>query len=379
MINYQWQIGEFPALWKEARLIMLEKPRKNLNDQASYRPICFLNSMSKLMEITVNERLKKEIEGTGGLADEQCGFRKGRSTTTAMQRVRDIAAHVNSGAYKNREYCIMVSLDVQNAFNSAPWEGILEETRRRDIAPHVIRILCSYQNERSLKVGEQRKLTVISGVPQGSILGPTLWNLYYDGVLRLQMPEGVQVIGYAVDLAVIASAKNAEKLQAITEEAIGQIASWMKKKKLTLAPHKTEAVMLVGCRGILELTAGVEGVEITTAEAIRYLSVVFDRNLRKTEYVRRVTKKGQGIANKLARIMPNQGGPGDSKRRVIASVVYSILLYGAPIWRKATGNGTCVKLLESVYRQLALSRCRWKRERSWKSKMRRSRKVVKRT
>jgi hypothetical protein len=47
-------------------------------------------------------------------------------------------------------------------------------------------------------------------VPQGSILGPTLWNLYYDGVLRLQMPEGVQVIGYADDLAVIASAKCGE-------------------------------------------------------------------------------------------------------------------------------------------------------------------------
>jgi hypothetical protein len=76
-----------------------------------------------------------------------------------------------------------------------------------------------------------------------------------------------------------------------------------------------------------------------------------------TEHVRRVTKKGQGIANKLARIMPNQGGPGDSRRRVIASVVYSILLYRAPIWRKATGNGTCVKLLESVHRQLTLRIC----------------------
>jgi hypothetical protein len=167
-----------PRAWKEARLIMLEKPRKNLDDQASYRPICLLNSMSKLMEITVNERLKKEIE-RGGLVNEQYGFRKGRSTTTAMQRVMDIAAHVNSGAYRNREYCIMVSLDVPNAFNSAPWEGILEETRRRDIAPHVIRILWSYLDERSLKVGEQRKLTVTSGVPQGSILGPTLWYLYY--------------------------------------------------------------------------------------------------------------------------------------------------------------------------------------------------------
>jgi hypothetical protein len=115
--------------------------------------------------------------------------------------------------------------------------------------------------------------------------------------------------------------------------------------------------MLVGRRGILELTVGVEGVEITTAEATRYLSVVFDRNLRMTEHVRRVTKKGQGIANKLARIMPNQGGPGDSRRRMIASVVYSILLYGAPIWRKATGNRTCVKLLESVHRQLTLRIC----------------------
>jgi hypothetical protein len=117
------------------------------------------------MEITVNERLKKEIERTGGLVNEQYGFRKGRSTTTAMQRVMDIAAHVNSGAYRNREYCIMVSLDVQNAFNSAPWEGILEETRRRDIAPHVIRILWSYLERAQ---SESRGTKEVDGYKRGA-------------------------------------------------------------------------------------------------------------------------------------------------------------------------------------------------------------------
>lgn len=46
------------------------------------------------------------------------------------------------------------------------------------------------------------------GIPQGSVLGPLLWNIFYDHIMKLKLPEGVEIIGYADDTAVLVEAKN---------------------------------------------------------------------------------------------------------------------------------------------------------------------------
>ncbi|KAA5634955.1 hypothetical protein F3G63_34325, partial [Pseudomonas aeruginosa] len=89
---------------------------------------------------------------------------------------------------------------------------------------------------------------VTGGVPQGSILGPTLWNILYDGVLRLELGDGAQLIGFADDLALVVSAKKEAELMAITNVALQKISAWMKQKRLHLAPEKTEAIVLSGRR-----------------------------------------------------------------------------------------------------------------------------------
>lgn len=53
------------------------------------------------------------------------------------------------------------------------------------------------------RIGEAERLEITCGVPQGSVHGPILWNVYYDGVLRMSMPEGVTIIAYADDLALV--------------------------------------------------------------------------------------------------------------------------------------------------------------------------------
>ena len=109
----------FPDIWKRQQLILLPKPGKPPGDPSSYRPICLLDTLGKLLERVINSRLLEYVEGEGGLADTQYGFRKGRSTVDAISRVVAMADKALKRKKTGNRYCAIVTIDVRNAFNSA--------------------------------------------------------------------------------------------------------------------------------------------------------------------------------------------------------------------------------------------------------------------
>ncbi|KAH8266988.1 hypothetical protein KR026_011889, partial [Drosophila bipectinata] len=85
--------GSFPKVWKKQRLFLLMKPAKPPGEAASYRPICLLDTVGKVLEKILATRLQAAISRKGGLTEEQYGFRKGKSTegTTIVGFADDIA------------------------------------------------------------------------------------------------------------------------------------------------------------------------------------------------------------------------------------------------------------------------------------------------
>lgn len=218
---------------------------KPLDDPSSFRPLCMLNSTGKLLERLVLGRLNDHLDHTGKRSENQYGFRNGRSTLDAIERVLQTARGAALGAVQHRDICVAVSLDVRNAFNSAPWRNI-GAALRSSLAPAYLNALIrSYLEGRNLLVGETlQRRSVTCGVPQGSVLGPCLWNVFYDGLLNTEMPPGVQLVAFADDVTVIGTARTGELAGALMNPALQTIATWMRENGLQLAPQKSEFVEL---------------------------------------------------------------------------------------------------------------------------------------
>jgi len=178
----------FPSAWKIARLVLLRKEGKPEDDTSAYRPICLLDEAGKVFERIIAERLRMYLDESNGLSSDQYGFRRGHSTTDAIMRVRNIVRDVTGEG----GVVLAISLDVANAFNSLPWSIIREALDDKGVPPYLRRILDSYLDNRQLcyvgRGGCFRTVRVTCGVPQGSVLGPTLWNIGYDAVLRADLP-----------------------------------------------------------------------------------------------------------------------------------------------------------------------------------------------
>lgn len=136
-----------------------------------------------------------------------------------MDAVLEIIREATKAAaytWKYRRFCAVITLDVQNALNSASWQVILKKLQNRGIEDSLTNIIRSYLSERKIEYQAEKQKLIKSGnsrVPQGSILGPTLWNVQYDSVLKLKLPEGVKIIGFADDIAVVAVARKLDSYE----------------------------------------------------------------------------------------------------------------------------------------------------------------------
>ncbi|KAK9702477.1 Reverse transcriptase (RNA-dependent DNA polymerase) [Popillia japonica] len=119
-------------------------------------------------------------------------------------------------------------------------------------------------------------MTVTSGAAQGSIVGPDLWTILYDNLLRIQMPEEVTGVGCADDIAVLISVRDVDAAQLKLNQAMRKIESRMQRHGLSLALNKTEIVILTKRRIETTIRVKVRVVEVLTKPTIKYLGINID-------------------------------------------------------------------------------------------------------
>jgi len=345
----------YPSAWKVANLVLLRKPGKALDNPSAYRPLCMLDTTGKLFEKLLTARLREHLTLTGNTTDNQYGFKKGRSTVDAMSRVREIFQEANGRGPRNL-FVGMLTLDVKNAFNSAPWGGILSALKRKGAPGYLLNILGQYLSGRKIVLDEEsgpRTVGVSCGVPQGSVLGPDLWNVLYDDLLRMNLPADVEIIAFADDVALVATASVPFLLEERLEIALQDVINWMNANGLELAIDKTEAIMLTNRNKHNKMTIRCGQYSFQSVRCVKYLGVQLDSRLHFYQHGEYAAARSAEACRQLIQILPNLRGPRQRTRKLLATVVTSRLLYGAPFWFPSI-TAEATKKMETVYRRVML-------------------------
>lgn len=358
MYNACLSDGVFPVQWKRARLVLISKGKGDPDLPSSYRPLCMLDTAGKLFEKLIRSRLDSAVEAAGGLSPRQYGFRRGRSTIDAIEEVKRAVETAENYNHQSRRVVLLVTLDVRNAFNSARWSDMMEALRNTFRIPaYLLRLVEDYLRSRLLIYETRegtRTMEVTSGAAQGSILGPNLWNVSYDSLLRSDMPDETVLVGYADDVAALIAARNVELAQSKLRAVMCVINAWMRDHGLSLALSKTEIVILTKKRIDTVIPMRVGEVVVQSTRAAKYLGVMVDSKLTWRDQIFRTADKAAKWVQSLSRLMANVGGPRSSKRRLMMSAVQSALLYGAEVWAEALAKEVYRARLGRVQRQAAL-------------------------
>ena len=221
--------GYFPVQWKRYVIIPIVKLGKEGSTEATkYRPISLLNVGGKVLEKLLIDRTNHQIFSHRLLNGNQYGFLPQKSTVDAAMAVKGFARE----NLQQRNYVVMVSLDVQRAFDAAWWPSIVSNLNDLSCPKNLYILTQNYFRDRvaiyyanTYKV--ERKVSM--GCPQGSRRGPGLWNVLYNALLNLDFSSHTKVIAFADDLAVLSQGKTPTEAEAYAKSDLARIEKWAKK------------------------------------------------------------------------------------------------------------------------------------------------------
>ena len=200
LVNQSMSSGKVPTKIKIAKVRPLYKDgdRDNVNN---YRPISVLPTVSKIFEKVVNVRLKRYLYSHDYLYKFQYGFRESSDTASAtIDLMSNIQIQVDQG-----KRAAMVSLDLRKAFDTVNHQILLRKLELLGIRGNCYSSFSDYLGDKRQFVTvsdvKSSSLNINCGVPQGSILGPTLFLVYVNSISNLNLKGQINL--YADDTMLV--------------------------------------------------------------------------------------------------------------------------------------------------------------------------------
>ena len=177
IFNDIWATGVFPESWRLATIILIPKLGKDHAEPSNYRPIALTSCLCKTLERMINKRLVWYLESNDLISPIQSGFRSGRSTNDPLIRLETFIRD----AFVNREHVVSVFFYLEKAYDTTWCYGILKDLHDLGLRGRLPVFIQSFLEDRTMQVRVGSTLSDFydqeQGVPQGSILSTTLFNI----------------------------------------------------------------------------------------------------------------------------------------------------------------------------------------------------------
>ncbi|XP_063634874.1 uncharacterized protein LOC134805513 [Cydia splendana] len=263
-----------------------------------------------------------------------------------------------------KRIAILISLDVEGAFDNAWWPKMKAEIAARKCPGNLQRVLSSYLEGRSIQInyaGEVLEKTQTRGCVQGSIAGPTLWNVILDPLIRhFTQSNDVHCQAFADDVVLVIAGEKLTELTQITDKALDWVHKWGLENKLNFSPAKTNAMILtrkhIDKKGI---QLKMNGTVIPIVKDFKLLGIQLDDGLTFNNHVTLMCKKLVTFYQRLERAARVTWGLNPSVQKTIyQAVVEPIALYAASVWAPATEKLEICKKLKATQRGFARRICK---------------------
>lgn len=331
--------GHYPKSWKSARTIPVHKAGKDANDKTSYRPISLLPIFAKLFDKIINAKLTTFNEEQNIIPDNQFGFRQKHSTSHGLLYLYKNA----KTELTNTRSTGILSFDIEKAFDRVWHCGLLYKMIKHKYPDYLIVITKSFLTDRQFRVcigsAESATTKFNWGVPQGSALSPTLYNIFISDIptiftddTRLQIP--VQIGLYADDTILFTSSRLCNTIEKRLQLASKTVYNYYAKWKIKINNDKTSLTYITKrkTKQIPSDNLVINNADIPWSSELKYLGLTLDKQLTLKPHILTTITKTNAIIRLLYPFI-NRNSLLENRMKVHLYRTYlrPVLTYAAPI------------------------------------------------
>lgn len=341
--------GTFPIEWKKSFIVPIHKSGSR-TDVTNYRGISILSCISKIFEQTVLLLISDSLVAT--LDPRQHAYMEGKSTVTNLTSyVSQIIDYIHKGHTVDAIYT-----DFSKAFDRLCHFKLIEKLRSKGVDTQYLDWFSSYLSNRTSRVRLEdhfsSPISATSGVPQGSHLGPLLFLVYIDDLVRSLKDVSCSV--YADDFKIFRHIGNDSDHTAL-QNAITAVDDWCSSNNMELNVKKCQ-VITFRRKEAHHHSYKIGNVVLDRVSSMKDLGVVLDESLSFDRHIDYTVGRCRSLLGMIKRFAKEFNDPYITKLLYI-SLVRSVIEYAAPVWSPHSVDGDRMghrDKIESIQKQFLL-------------------------
>ena len=284
LFNYSLKYNIIPTQWKKAIITPIHK-KGDRSKPSNYRPISLTSSFCRIFEIIIRKKIMDHLSQNNLLSIFQYGFVPCKSVTSQLLN----SLHVWLKSFSTNKQTTIIYTDISKAFDSVSHSKLVSVLNHYGLNKTIVKWIENFLKNRTQQVVIGKNYSspriIYSGVPQGSVIGPLLFNVYINDITQSasSLNDGGGIRLFADDAKLFSTDIGSLQI------SIDKMSYWLARRQLKLAPNKC-FVLNLGKTIDSTLNVSIEGSKVSSVSMIKDLGIYISQDLKWTNHVNHVFK-----------------------------------------------------------------------------------------